>query len=70
MSNLTKKPGRRELAMRVCKLASLSPFGEKQFGFTRSQLVDLVLYLENTNNLLLQMKERLHGKEETDIADG
>jgi len=70
MTNLTKKPGRRELAARVCKLASITSFTDEQLGFTREQLVDLTLYLTNTNDLLSQMKERLDGNEKTESTAG
>jgi len=63
MPNLTKKPGRRELCERVCKLASLPPLEATQAVLGRRQLAELVLYLENTHNLLAQMKEKIqHGE--------
>lgn len=58
------KPDRKDLVIRVVRLANL-PAGKDTVDYlTREQLVELVMYLEGAKELLARLKET-NGEDET-----
>lgn len=52
-----RKPGSADLINQIVKLASLPKSVKSQSYLTRPQLVNLVLYLENVNRQLTELKK-------------
>ena len=51
------KPDRKDLVIRVVRLANLPPCKETSDYLTREQLVELVMFIEGTKELLTKLKE-------------